>query len=52
MQNFVDWSEMVHLWQNQAKLEVISGAGHCIHLGKTQSRGGQYQKFVENGKSK
>ena len=44
--------EMVHLWQNQAQLEVISGAGHCIHLENPKAVVDNIKKFVENGKSK
>lgn len=44
--------EMVHLWQNQAQLEIISGAGHCIHLEKPQAVVENIKKFVGNGKSR
>ncbi|MCJ0571092.1 2-succinyl-6-hydroxy-2,4-cyclohexadiene-1-carboxylate synthase [Enterococcus cecorum] len=44
--------EMVHLWQNQAQLEIISGAGHCIHLENPKAVVDNIKKFVENGKSK
>ena len=43
--------EMVHLWQNQAQLEVISSAGHCIHLENPKAVVENIKKFVENGKS-
>lgn len=42
--------EMVHLWKSQAQLEVISGAGHCIHLENPQSVVKNIKKFVEHGK--
>lgn len=44
--------EIVHLWQNQAQLEIISGAGHCIHLENPKVVVENIKKFVENGKSK
>ncbi|XBG78305.1 2-succinyl-6-hydroxy-2,4-cyclohexadiene-1-carboxylate synthase [Enterococcus cecorum] len=43
--------EMVHLWQNQAQLEVISSVGHCIHLENPKAVVENIKKFVENGKS-
>ena len=44
--------EMVHLWQNQAQLEIISSAGHCIHLENPKAVVDNIKKFVENGKSR